>query len=78
VPAVKLKQSLSFVLTFIALLGVLALAWFKDVDVQMLLPSILGIYIVGRTTHKVSAVWAASKDPNADTHKAIETFDSPG
>lgn len=70
-----MKNKLSFLLTFISVIGVLLLAWFKNVDIQVLLPSVLGIYIVGRTTTNVSTAWAASKDPQADTLKVCEMVD---
>lgn len=66
-----MKNKLSFVLTFISVIGILLLAWFKNVNIEIMLPSILATYILGRTTNSVSNVWAASKDPNADTLQAI-------
>jgi hypothetical protein len=70
-----MKSKLSFILTFISVIGIFILAWFKNIDIQMLLPSVLGIYIIGRTTTNVSTAWAASKDPQADTIKACEMID---
>jgi hypothetical protein len=70
-----MKSKLSFILTFISVIGIFVLAWFKNIDIQMLLPSVLGIYIIGRTTTNVSTAWAASKDPQADTLKACEMID---
>lgn len=70
-----MKNKLSFILTLLSIVGVFVLAWYKNIDIQMLLPSILGIYVIGRTTSSVSTTWAASKDPNADTLKAIEMID---
>jgi len=70
-----LKNKLSFVLTLLSILGVLALAWFKAINIEILLPSLLGIYVAGRTAHKVSAGIAASKDPNANTAEVLATFD---
>jgi hypothetical protein len=66
------KSNLSFVLTFISVVGCLALAWFKNVNIETMLPSILAIYVIGKTTLKASNVWAASRDPNADTLQAID------
>jgi hypothetical protein len=75
-PSFKLtKMHLSFVLSLIALLGVLALAWYKGVNLDILLPSILGIYIVGKSVQKMSGHWAASKDPNANTTEIIEKLE---
>ena len=70
-----MKNKLSFILTLISVIGLLALAWFKNVDLQMLLPSVLGIYILGRTTTSVSSAWAASKDPHANTLEALQIID---
>jgi hypothetical protein len=66
------KNKLSFLLTFISVVGLFLLAWFKNVDVQIMLPSVLGVYIVGRTTTNISSAWAASKDTNANTVQAIQ------
>lgn len=70
-----MKNKLSFILTLLSIIGVFVLAWYKNIDIQMLLPSILGIYVIGRTTTNVSTAWAASKDPDADTLKAVEMID---
>jgi hypothetical protein len=70
-----MKNKLSFILTFISVLGIFLLAWFKGIDIQVLLPSVLAIYIVGRTTTSVSTAWAVSRDPAADTMKAVEILD---
>ncbi len=67
-----MKNKLSFLLTFISMIGLFALAWFKGTDIETMLPTILGMYILGRAGSKISYVWAASKDPNADTVSAIE------
>jgi hypothetical protein len=68
----SLKNYLSFWLTFLCILGALGLAYTKGLDITMLLPSLLGIYITNRTAEKASAHWAASKDQSADTEKVIE------
>jgi hypothetical protein len=70
-----MQNKLSFILTFISIVGILLLAWFKNVNIEVMLPSILATYILGRTTHSVSNVWAASKDPNANTLEAISIAD---
>lgn len=70
-----MKNKLSFLLTFISVIGVFVLAWFRNINIEIMLPSILGMYILGRTTSNVSNVWAASKDPNADTLEAINKED---
>jgi hypothetical protein len=70
-----LKNNLSFVLSLVATLGLLVLAFFKDVDISMTLPAIVTGYVLGRAGNKASNVWAASKDPGADTINAIEKTD---
>jgi len=67
-----IKNYLSFVLTLISILGSLALAWCKNTDVGALLPALLGIYVVGRTSQKGMAYFAASKDKKADTRAVIK------
>lgn len=71
-----MKNKLSFLLTFISVIGVLLLAWFKDVNIDLLLPTILATYILGRTSTNISTVWAVSRDPKADTIKAAQMVDS--
>lgn len=66
------KNNFSFVLTFISVIGCLLLAWFKNVNIEMMLPTILATYVLGRTSLKASNVWAASKDPKANTLEAID------
>jgi len=66
------KNYLSFFLTLISIVGVLLLAWFKGIELDLLLPSLLGLYITGRTVEKSSAHWSASKDSAANTEKVIE------
>lgn len=71
-----MKNKLSFILTFISVIGVLMLAWFKNVNIDLLLPTILATYILGRTSTNISTVWAASKDPKADTIRAAQMIDN--
>ncbi len=67
------KTKYGFYLTAFSVVGFFGLAWFKDVDINNVIPAVLSIYILGRTATNVSATWAASKDPSADTQKAIDT-----
>lgn len=67
----KFKGYGTFFLTLISIIGSLALAFSKDVDVSILLPSLLGIYVGVHGGVKASNTWAASKDQNADTNKVI-------
>ena len=70
-----MKSKLSFILTFISVMGIFLLAWYRNINIEVLLPSVLGIYILGRTTTNVSTALAASRDPSADTIKACEMID---
>jgi len=70
-----MKNYLSFFLTLICIVGSLALAWFKGIPLDMLLPSLLGIYVLGRTGQKGMAYFAASKDETADTRAVIQDLD---
>ena len=67
-----IKNYLSFQLTLICVVGSLYLGYTNGIDLTLLLPAILGIYVTNRTAEKVSTHWAASKDPTADTEKVIE------
>lgn len=67
-----MKNYLSFLLTLISILGALGLAYFKGVDITSLLPTLLGIYIVSKTTEKSNMIWAASKDPQSNTQEVIK------
>lgn len=69
------KQNLSFVLTFISIIGLLTLAFYKGVDISMSLPAVLGIYVGARAGQKSLAIYAASKDENADTHAVIRDLE---
>jgi hypothetical protein len=71
-----MKTKLSFILSLIATLGLLALAWFKEYDITAMLPVIVTGYVVGRSVTKASHIWAISKDPNADTKSAIDKLES--
>lgn len=70
------KDNRSFILTFICISGSIALAFKKDVDLSLLLPSLLGIYVTGRTSEKVSAHFNARKDEDADLADIIKTLDN--
>lgn len=67
----KFKDNRAFTLCSVALLGSLALGFVKDLDVNLLIPAILGIYITGRTTEKVSAHYNARQDVDADVEKIV-------
>ena len=68
----SLKEFSTFILTLISILGILLLGVLNGTDVSGTIPTILGIYIGGRSVVKSSAHWAASKDPNADTKAVVD------
>jgi len=69
------KKIMQYTLAVVSVLGVLALAWFKSVDISMLLPTILGLYWGGHAAQNISTGWALSKDPNADTAAGIDNME---
>ena len=71
----RLKTELSFVLTFISIIGSFALAFIKGTDVNTLVPTILGIYITNRSAQKMTSVLAASRDPNASTEEVVSMLE---
>jgi len=69
---IHLKEFSTFILTLIAIAGTLLLGIVNGTDVSGSIPTILGIYVGGRSVVKSSAHWAASKDPNADTKAVVD------
>lgn len=67
-----MKGYLLFWLTFISIAGSLCLAFFKDVDVTILLPALLGIYATHSFGKAASAHWNARHDSDADVEKIVE------
>jgi hypothetical protein len=70
-----LKTKLSFIVTLVAIVGLLIVFYFKGTNVAMEITTIVGIYVVGRNAASISHGWAASKDPNADTKATIEKLE---
>ncbi len=69
----SLRPYATFFLTSVSIVGALILAFTKDVDITMLLPTLLGIYVSGKATERVSAHYNARSDPNADTAEVIKS-----
>lgn len=67
-----MKGYLLFWLTLLCIVGSLALAAFKDVDVTILLPSLLGIFAAHSFGKTASAHLNARKDTDADVEKVVE------
>lgn len=67
------RNILGWLLCAGSLVGVFALAFTceKGVDLTLLVPAILGVYISGESVKRVGTVMAAAKDPNADTEDVI-------
>ena len=70
-----MKNKLSFILSLVATLGLLALAWFKSVDIGTTLPMIVTGYVLGRSATKASYAFSLGKDPNADTREGIKDIE---
>ena len=65
----------SFVVTMLAMFILFVLAFFKDYDIETPFMSIVIAYIIGRGAQKASHVWAAARDPSADTKSVIESIE---
>jgi len=66
------KEFSSFVLCLVSLLGLFLVSLINNIDITGTIPTVLAIYIGGRSVVQSSAHWAASKDPNADTQAVIK------
>jgi hypothetical protein len=71
-----LKDNRSFLLCLIGTLGVLGLAYTKDTNIDLLLPTVIGIYVTGRTSQKISAHYNARHDEDADVVDIIKSLDN--
>jgi len=71
-----MKAYLGFILTLISIVGCLTLCWFKGIDISLTLPTLLGIYISGKTVERTAAVMSVAKDPAADTRQVIADMDT--
>ncbi len=69
------KQNFGFICTITCLFGLLALAFFKGVDVSASLPVVLGTYLGSRAVEKSTAFAMASKDPKCDTRAVINDLE---
>lgn len=70
-----MRSYLSFVLTLISIIGVLAAHFVRGTDIELLLPSVLGIYVLGRTSERVMTVKSASQDEHSNAVDAIKAMD---
>lgn len=73
---INIKAYATMIMTFICIVGALALAFVKDVDITTLLPTILGIYVGAKAAVAGNGAWAASKDMNCDTASIIKDTDN--
>ena len=69
-----LKTYLSFILHLIALVFLLALALVNKVDTGMYIVYVMFSYMGGRSIVQASSFFAASKDPDCDTAKVIDSM----
>jgi len=67
-----IKTRLSFLICLLALSGLFALGWFKNVDVASAIMEVAAIYVIGRNITLASHGWATSRDPNADTKEVVQ------
>jgi heme O synthase-like polyprenyltransferase len=72
----KIKPYATFLLALISIVGSLVLAFAKNTDITVLLPTLLGIYIGAKAGVTANSHWAASKDSNADTSSVIKDTDT--
>lgn len=70
-----MKDLRSFVVTMLAMMMLFVLAYFKDFDIEYAFSTIVLAYVIGRSAAKASHVWAASRDPNADTKAVIDNVE---
>lgn len=70
----KMRAYFGFFLTLVCILICGYVAIMKDTNVVTYLPMILGTYLGARAMEKSSHVWAASKDPTADTAEVIKSL----
>lgn len=69
-----MKAYLSFALHTIALVFLFALALLNKIDTGMYMVYVLFSYMGGRSVVQASSFFAASKDPNCDTAKVIDSM----
>ena len=64
----------AFVLTFLGMVGIMALAVFKDADATQL-GVLLGLYLGQTAGRAISAHMASSRDPNSNTDSVIREIE---
>lgn len=69
------KESFSFILTLLCIVGLFAMAFIKDTDILSILAAIHATYITARSVEKVSAHRAASHDSKCDTRALINDLE---
>jgi uncharacterized membrane protein len=69
------KESFSFLLTLICIIGLFLMAFFKGTDILNILAAIHATYITARSVEKVSAHRAAAKDSKCDTRRLINDLE---
>lgn len=72
-PFTQMRGYLLFWMCFTSLIGVFGLAYFKQVDIQILLPSILTIYAVHSGARQISAQYQARMADDVDTKSVLDS-----
>lgn len=69
-----MKTNMNFILSLLCLLSVSGLGFFLKLDVTAAIIGVLTVFIGGRSLVNIGNVVAASRDPNADTQRAIDSL----
>ena len=69
----SLYKSRSFILAVLGLIILAAMAY-RGMDTSGSIVALCSAYIASKGALKASNVWAASKDPNADTESVISSL----
>ena len=67
----RVRTYAGFIVTVGSICGLLAMAFFRDMDTSMAIVSVAGLYLGSKAAKEGSAHWAASKDGSADTNETI-------
>ena len=70
-----MRWSNSFILSLCGLVALFVLALSKGIDTSTAILGIVASYVGARSAQKASAVYSASKDPDADTIKMAAIVD---
>jgi len=71
-----IKSYATMALATICIVGTLGLAFFKDVDISVMLPTLLAIYVGAKAAVAGNGAWAASRDEKADLQSIMKDTDN--